>query len=70
LKEGESSHLRLEEYDKEERKFKFTKIDTPNYDFFKLYKKVYDIDVIASKDVTVKVWDKEASAEVNKVIPS
>lgn len=70
LKEGESSHLRIEEYDKEAKKFKFTKVDTPNYEFFKLYKKVYDIDVIASKNVTVKVWDKEASAEVNKVIPA
>jgi len=57
-------HLRLQEYDKSVGKFKFTKVAPPNKDFFKTYKKVYDIEVALKSPVTVMVWDKNANREV------
>jgi len=62
------SHLRLQEWDNDAKKFKFTKVAPPNRDFFKAYKKVFDVDVILSVDVSVQVWDSNAKTMVDYTI--
>ena len=64
--DGETKmHLRKQEWDDNAGKFKFTKVAPPNLEFFKLYKKVYDVELMLDTPVTIPVWDKEARQEVN-----
>lgn len=58
-KDTTKQHLRLQEWDDELKKFKFTKVSPPTRDFFQMYKKVYDVDVVLNKPVTVEIWDRE-----------
>lgn len=68
MQEGEKKvHLRLQEWDNEARKFKFTKVG--NVDL-KVFKKVYDVEFAVSSPVDVKVWDGTQSKEVDYSISS
>lgn len=58
-------HLRLQEWDNDAKKFKFTKVAPPNRDFFKAYKKVFDVDITLNTNCMVQVWDSTAKAMVD-----
>ena len=64
--EGEELELREKKWNKEERRFEFSKVkDKKDRDFFSVYKKVYDIEVVSSDDVVLPVWDKDIKVYVD-----
>lgn len=67
-KNSTAQHLRLQEWDNEMRKFKFTKVAPPNRDFFQMYKKVFDVDVAIQSPCKIQVWDNETRQMVDYTI--
>lgn len=62
---GEKSfHLREQSWNTEQWKFQFKKMGRLDGNFFKTYKKVFDVEVQLETPVTIPVWDKEAKQEV------
>lgn len=53
----------------DERKFDFRPYDGKlDKEFYKTYKKVFDVHVVLGEDVTLPVWDKEQKKEVDTVV--
>lgn len=62
------THLRLQEWDNELRKFKFTKVAPPTRDFFQMYKKVFDVDVVIQSPCKIQVWDNDSRSMVDYTV--
>ena len=63
--------LREKKWNKEARQFEFYKVtDKLDREFFAAYKKVYDIEIVTSKDITLPLWDSASRTEVPTLVPA
>ena len=63
IKDGDTFSLREKYWDGDMKKFGFKKISV-NGQFFKTFKKVFDVDIAPSSDAKFKVWDGTIKQEV------
>lgn len=58
--------LREKSYNREAGRFEFTRVkEKLDGEFFKTYKKVFDVEVTLGETVSIPTWDKVAKQEVN-----
>jgi len=68
IKDGDTFEFREKIWNKESKKFEFHKIPN-NKEFYQFYKKVYDMDIVASNEVNVVVYDKTIKEKVSVTLP-
>lgn len=63
--------LRERKWNKETRQFEFHKVkDKLDKEFYATYKKVYDVELFNSQDVTLPLWDSASKTEILTLVPA
>lgn len=67
IQEGDVMGIREQIWDNDAKKFSFVKI-VPNREFYKTFKKVFDVDVAPSSPITLSIYDSKLKKDIEVVM--